>query len=418
MKLLSFLSEGFSFAVQAINSYRSRAFLTVMGVAIGIFVITGIRSMVNSMESSITKNLSALGSTTMFVHNWPWKDNSEDWFKYLGRPKVSYEDYVKVKNNLPYAEGVYYEASFGGQTAKREGRSISSIRVIGATEDMNMIKDLDLREGRPISQVEFFRGANVCMLGYNVYKGLFEDGYATGKTVRIRGSRLTVVGVINRRGINIGPSEDDAVYVPYRTASHMYNLNRRGVEKMMTVKAVSTEKMDYVESELIGLMRASRGLRPTAEDNFSINKQEMLISQVNSIFSTLRGAGDLISAFSILVGLFSIGLIMYITVRERTKEIGIQKSLGASKGFILYQFLVEAVIVCVIGGAIGMVGVYGLTEYVQHLVEQNDLPFTIRVTQSEISFGTLITLVMGLLAGSIPAYLASSVDPVVALRFK
>jgi putative ABC transport system permease protein len=418
MKLFSFLTEGINFSITALTSYKSRTILTILGVAIGVFVITGIRTMINSMEHSITKNLETLGNTTMFVHNWPWKDVGDDIYKYWGRPKVSYQDYQKVNNNLKYIDGMYYQVTFGGQTIKREGKSISPVSVFGVTSDYESIVEWKLVEGRPISQTEFFRAGQVCILGYNLYKGLFDDKNALGETIRIRGKRLTVVGVAEKQGSLFGPSVDDGIFVPYKTAALMYNLERRGVDKVMAVKASSVKRLDYVESELTGIMRASRGLRPTAEDNFSINKQEMIMNQINGLFGTLRGVGLVISTFAVLVGLVSIGLIMFISVRERTKQIGIQKSLGASKKFILYQFLSEAVIICLLGGILGLLLVYGLVEGVGYLVEQNELPLEIRLTSSEIYFGSIISLVMGLLAGIIPAYVASSVDPVIALRFK
>ena len=418
MKLIPFLTEGVKFALQALRNYRSRTILTLLGVAIGVFVITGIRTMINSMEHSITKNLSALGNTTMFVHNWPWKDNSDDWFKYWGRPKVSFEDYQKVRKNLKYTDGVYYQVTFGGQTIKMEGKSISPISVFGVTEDFQVINNWDLVDGRPISATEYFRGGQVCVIGYNIYEGLFDDKNALGESIRIRGKRLTIAGVMKKQGAMFGPSVDDGIFVPYKTAALMYNTNNRGVDKLLTIKASSVDKIDYVESELTGIMRASRGLRPHAEDNFSINKQEMLMDRINGFFGTLRFGGLIISAFAVLVGLVSIGLIMYISVRERTKEIGIQKSLGANNAFILYQFMTEAIIVCIFGGILGLCLVYGLTEGVQSLVEKNDLPLEIRLSNKEIWFGSIFSLVMGLVAGVLPAIKASSVDPVIALRFK
>ncbi len=418
MKLFSFLTEGINFATNALTSYKSRTVLTVLGVAIGVFVITGIRTMINSMEHSITKNLETLGNTTMFVHNWPWKDNNDDWFKYWGRPKVSFEDYQKVAKNLKNIDGTYYQVTFGGQTIKREGKSMSPVSVFGITEGFDIINEWKLVDGRPISQTEFFRAGQVCILGYNLYKGLFDDKNALGESIRIRGKRLTVVGVAEKQGALFGPSVDDGIYVPYKTSALMYNLNNRGVDKVLAVKASSADKIDYVESELTGIMRASRGLRPSAEDNFSINKQEMLMNQINGFFGVLRSVGVWISIFAVLIGLVSIGLIMFISVRERTKQIGIQKSLGASKKFILYQFMSEAVIICLIGGVMGLLMVYGLMEWVDVIIQKAELPLEIRLTRSEIYFGSIISLVMGLLAGIIPAYVASSVDPVIALRFK
>ena len=214
----------------------------------------------------------------------------------------------------------------------------------------------------------------------------------------------------------LGPSEDEALFIPYRSFAKSYRMDMWSIEKIMTVKAVSYDKLPYVESELIGLMRTSRGLKPSVEDNFSINKQEMLMTQVESIFSALRVGGMLMSIFAVIIGLISIGLMMYISVRERTREIGIQKALGATKGFVLFQFLVEAVILCIVGGALGMLLVWGGVELLQLLVDKESIPLTFTVSAGNVAFGVLLSLVMGILAGIIPASIAASVDPVIAIR--
>lgn len=416
MKFIRFLIEGFVIARKAIVANKTRSGLTMLGVAIGIFLTTGVLSLVNSLENSVTDNLSALGNTTIFVHKWPWKDNSEDWFKYWGRPKVSYKDYVRLHDKLDAVEGVVLDATVQGQGVKYGKASASPVAVIGTTEDMPRVKVIDLREGRHFNSMEFRQGRYVCLLGYEVWKTLFGEKEAVGKEVRIAGKRFLVAGVMAKRGITLGPSEDNGVYLPYEALVKIYNLNSRGIDKVLIIKASSYEEVPYVESEITGELRASRGLKPQADDNFSINKQEMLMDAIGSVFSTFSTAGGVMTAFSLIIGLFSIGLIMYISVRERTKEIGIQKALGATKSFILYQFLAESVVICMAGGVVGLILVFGLTTGLQALIDQNELPFKVNIGEFELILCSVLSIGTGIFAGIIPASIGASMDPVIAIR--
>lgn len=418
MNIFQFVWEGIKIALGAIRSSKLRAFLTMLGVATGIFAITSILTMVNSLERSITDNLSSLGNTTLFVHHWPWKDNSQDWFKYFNRPKVSYKDFQRLKANLDGVEGVSFQASFGGQTIKANGQSVEQINVNGVTYDMAAISSLEFDQGRFFSAVEDQLGTSVCILGYNVADGLFPGESAIGKFVRLRGKRLRVVGVIKLEGgLPFGPSSvDDQAFMPYRVAARMFNLTKRSVDKVVTIKVGDYDDMAYVESEIIGIVRTSRGLKPDQENNFAINKQESLMEQIGAFFSVLKGGGYIISGFSILIGAFSIGMIMYISVRERTSEIGIQKALGATRPFILFQFLSESILICLMGGALGLAGVYGLSIVASSILESMDVGMKIAVSAEEISLGMRFSLFTGLISGFIPAFMAATMDPVRAIR--
>lgn len=416
MGLIHFFTEGVTFAAKAIYSNKSRSFLTMLGVAIGIFLATSVFSLVNSMEHSVTDNLSALGNTTVFVHKWPWKDNSEDWFKYWGRPRVSYKDYQRLQENLESVEGVVLDATVSGRSVQYKTASANFVNIIGTTHDMPKVKQIEIKEGRHFTALEFRQGRYVCLLGYNVWQTLFEGKDAVGKEVRISGKRFIVAGVMSKRGISLGPTEDNSVYIPYEAIVRIFNLNGRRINQVLTVKASSYEELPYVESEITGILRAARGLKPQAEDNFSINKQEMLMDMMGSVFGTMNLGGLIITIFSLVIGLFSIALIMYISVKERTKEIGIQKALGSSNGFILHQFLTESIIICVAGGALGLLLVFGLTSGLQYLIEQNDIPLQVTIGKFELILCSILSIGTGVLAGIIPASIASNLDPVIAIR--
>lgn len=369
------------------------------------------------MQSSVTENLSALGNTTLMVHHWPWKDNSQDWYKYFNRPKVSYKDFDRLNRELSNVVGVAYEVTANRQNARRKGREMSNISVVGVTGDMPLIRDLEFAEGRFFSEMEHHLGSSVCVIGHNLAENLFPSQNPIGKTLRVGSKQMTVVGQIEKQGATMfGGSDDDKVIVPYQTLARMVNTNRRGVDKLISIKAVNRELLDEVEAETIGIIRAARGLKPKAEDNFAINKQESLMKQVDQIFGILESGGLVISIFSVLIAAFSIGMIMYISVRERTKEIGIQKALGSTRSFILYQFLSESLIICLAGGLVGLFGVFLLGEGVTYALAMNEIALDIALDTGNILIGLGLALSIGLLAGIIPAGIAASVDPVIAIR--
>ena len=419
MNLWQFIWEGLKIALGAIRANRQRSLLTMLGVGTGILAITGILTMVNSLQTSITDNLSALGNTTLFVHHWPWKDNSQDWYKYFNRPKVSYEDYLYVQQRLKQAKAVSFTASVRGQSVQAGARSVTNLTVTGGTAGMEETINFEVVAGRFFSPLDYHLGGNVALIGANIASQLFPAGQGVGEPIRIGSKRLRVIGVLKKEGSGgmFGDmSNDDKVFVPFKVMANMYNLNQRSVDKVMGIRALSYEDVPYVESELTGLMRASRGLRPTAEDNFAINKQEALMQQFDQVFGSLKMGGWVISLFSLLIGGFSIGNIMYISVRERTKEIGVQKALGATKGFVLYQFVSEAVLLCLAGGILGVLSVVGIGLLVQAGLSQTGVPLEVAIAPGDIGIGLGLSVLIGLVSGIVPASMAASLDPVIAIR--
>lgn len=417
MKTLNIIFEGIIIAVKSLRSQKLQTFLTVLGISTGIFAITFIFTLVHSLQFSLSENLSALGNQVMYVHKWPWKNNNEDWYKYVNRPQVSFKDFEKLDRELKGADAVSFEASVKGQTVKYEGRSIEGIEVKSITKEYVAINALEFSEGRYFSDVELESGRSTCLLGYNIARELFGRADPLGERIRFMGKKLKVIGVLKREGnAMFGNSKDDMMFVNYIWAGRKFNMSSTSIDKVITIRARDYEKMEFLESDIIGLIRTSRGLKPTQENNFSINKQEMLMKQLDGFFGYLRSGGIFISLFAILVGGFAIFNIMFSSVKERTFEIGLQKALGASRTFILFQFLFEAILLCILGGIIGMLLLSGLSLVAQQVIDSMDIQMKVIITAGNLMIGLLLSVTIGLVSGFAPAWMASRLDPVESMR--
>ncbi len=417
--IFHWLYEGMAMSVRAIAGFRTRAVLTTLGITIGIFSITFIFTLVNTLQYVVSKNLAELGNTVMFVHHWPWMDGGDNWYKYFNRPKASYSDFVKLKTNLEDVEGVAYQITRSNVAIKAtNGKNVQNITTMGVSHDYNNIIVFGMQDGRYFTPHEIEAGRNVCLIGVNIAQGLFGEGPYVGQNVRIRGRQFRVLGVMDKQGINaFGGSRDDIMVMPYTVMTQMVNSSSRQVDKVISIKANSYDLLDKVQGNVIGLVRQVRGLKPGKEDNFSINRQEMLMAGLQSFFSVLRNGGIVISLFSLLVGGFGIANIMFVSVRERTSEIGVQKALGATKGFIQLQFLLEAITLCVAGGLLGILAMLGVAGSAQLILNAfTDWGITVSIVASDLVMGVIISILIGLVSGFVPAYTAANMDPVEAIR--
>jgi putative ABC transport system permease protein len=415
MRTIRLVFESFIFAAQALKANLLRTILSLLGVTIGIFAIIAVLTLVDSLEKNIRDSMSFLGDKVLYVQKWPWSFGEDyPWWKYLNRPVSSQADFRFLERNLQGHSAVAIFASRGNRTLRNGNNSVSNAALMGISFEYNYVSDVPLSQGRYFTPQEIETGKKFMIIGHTIAESLFPMLNPIGQTISVKGRKFTIIGVMERQGDNLlgTPSNDNNCMIPYGAFAQMFTIGRYGVEPIIAIKGHEYDKdlMD-LEGEVRGLMRSKRGLKPTNDDNFAINRPEMVAGAITAIFSVLEIAGAFIGGLSILVGGFGIANIMFVSVKERTNLIGIQKSLGAKNYFILSQFLFEAVFLSLIGGLAGLFLVFLITIIPQDAMD-------IGMSAQNVALGLGISSVIGVLAGIIPAYLASRLDPVEAIRSK
>jgi len=413
---LRLIIESFRFAAQALKANLLRTILSLLGVTIGIFAIISVFTIVDSLERNIRNSMNFLGSNVIYVAKFPWAfgNGQYPWWKYFKRPNADLHEYRLLQRRLGNATGVAIFGERGGITVKYQNNSISNTNLQGVSYEFDQVSDVPIMEGRYFNLQDVNFARNVLIVGDEIAASLFPQTSALGKTVKIKGLNFTIIGVMERQGESMMglPTNDKNVYMPYGAFNKLYAIGRNGLEPTIAVKGRDTDiGLQELEYELRGAMRNIRGLKPRDDDNFALNRPEMITDQVTILFDGIHLAGWIIGGFSILVGGFGIANIMFVSVKERTNIIGIQKSLGAKNYFILFQFLFESIFLSLIGGGFGILLVFLLT-----LIPQDSME--ILLSLGNITLGLGVSVVIGVLSGIIPAVLASNLDPVIAIRSK
>ena len=405
--------ESFRFAINALRTNLTRTILSLLGVTVGIFAIITVFTLVDSLETKIRSSFAFLGTNVMRVDRFPFEGGGPNfpWWKYFRRPTATLSEYRFLADRIKNAQGVTISAS-SSTTIQSGSNAFEGMSLTGVVHSYQEVFEIALEEGRYFSEAEIEASRNLAIIGKKIATTLFPNQSAIGKEVKIKGMKFVVIGIFEEEGEGFLelPSKDEACLIPYGAFSKMYYTGRNGLEPTIAAKGLAEDVgLVALENEMTGLLRAKRGLKPTEENNFALNKTEFIQNAIGSIFDVISVAGWVIGGFSILVGGFGIANIMFVSVRERTNIIGIQKSLGARNYFILFQFLFEAIFLSLIGGGTGIILVFFLS-----FVPLGSLDLILSFKNIVLGLG--VSSAIGVVAGIVPATLAARLDPVEAIR--
>lgn len=413
--LLHTLYESIIFAINALRTNVTRAILTLMGVTIGIFSIISVFTAIDYLESQINESVKSLGNNVIYIQKWPWTppegESEYPWWRYLSRPQPTLDEMIYLNRISQLSESAaffmatrqdisYYDNTYGSAT------------IMGVSHDFENIWSFSIAQGRYFSVTESNHGAKVAMIGPDIAKELFQDDNPIGKKIKVLGVRYEIIGVFERKGEDMfGNSLDKNLLIPINQAKSVYNIKGDNVQPTIIIKSKGDIPTEDLADEITGLLREKRRLKPSEENSFAINRISLIQKNFESLFSVIDFAGWFIGGFSILVGGFGIANIMFVSVRERTKIIGIQKALGAKKNFILSQFLFEGIFLALLGGIAGLTLIFLMVTWLRVAF---DTPFTL--TMGNILLGVTISVTIGLVSGFVPAWMASRMNPVNAIN--
>jgi putative ABC transport system permease protein len=405
------LKESFAFAMNALRNNKLRTLLSLLGVTIGIFSIIAVLAAVDSLDQKIKKDLSSLDKNTIYLFKGTFGPSDIPRWKRDQFPDVTYTEYEYLKSALPDAQEFCFQIFLNSETVKYEDKSVSNVNVVPVSYEFIDIQGLEFSEGRFYNESESNSGAAVAVIGYDLAQNLFGDFDPIGKQMRLYGQRFTVIGVLKKQGNAMFGNDDSSAFIPVNFIRRKFGENNDFMTPVIVIKPKKGIDMEAFKADLSQKLRAFRGVKTGEIDNFFINVFSGFTEMLDGIIGSMNIGGWIIAGFSLLVGGFGVANIMFVSVKERTNLIGIQKSLGAKNRFILFQFLFEAVILCLIGGIIGIILVWliamGLTKL---------LDFEFVLSFSNIMLGSGLAIVIGLIAGILPAISASKLDPIEAIR--
>lgn len=409
------LTESFRIAFAQIRANKLRSILTALGVIIGIVAVTLMGTAIRGIDTGFNNSLAMLGDDVLYVQKWPW-GGVEDWWNYANRPPIRPEDADKLNHIIEQTANSLLEVavpvSSRGNSVKAGENKVSGVFTIGTTADYGRLISADFSEGRLFNDTEAAGGRSVCVLGFDVAEALFQNRSSIEQSVMIGGHPFTVIGVVAKQGSFLGLfSFDNQAILPLEAFRKYFSV-RRGAE--IRVKITDKTRVADAREELTGAMRRVRAQLPGERDNFNINEQGAFKAQLDPIKQGIALAGLFITGLSLFVGAIGIMNITFVSVKERTKEIGTRKALGARRRTILLQFLIEAVSICLIGGFVGLGLTYGLVFGVGVVFPAIPVEFSL----SLVFISMAVSIVTGIVSGFAPAWGASRLDPVVALRYE
>jgi putative ABC transport system permease protein len=407
--------ESIRIALAQIRANKMRSVLTALGVIIGIVAVTLMGTAIRGIDTGFNNSLAMLGDDILYVQKWPW-GGVEDWWNYVNRPPLLTTDADKLNRIIEDTPNSLLDVAVpvaGRVASVKAGDSrVDGVWVYGVTADYSRISSVDYTEGRLFNELEAGAGRSVCVLGYDIAEALFPGHSALGGTVQVEGHPLTVIGVFAKQGDFLGIlSFDNNLVMPLTAFRKMYSILGR---TDLRVKVTDKKRLLQAKDELEGAMRRVRGQLPDEPDNFSINEQEAFKAQLDPVKTAIALAGLFITGLALFVGAIGIMNITFVSVKERTKEIGTRKAIGARRRTILLQFLIEAISICLIGGVVGMMVAYGIFLGIHYQMPS----FPVQFSPDLVVISVLVSVFTGIVSGFAPAWGASRLDPVVALRYE
>ena len=409
-------------SVSAIRQNKLRSVLSVLGITIGIYCIVAVYALVHSLEININQQFTKYGTNVLFVQKWPWDEfgGNYPWWKYLSRPVSAPQEAQFLESKLSKERAANVAYNFDREEkVSASGVTLDGTRVVCISHGFMAIQDLSVEDGRLFTLEESNTGQPVAILGSTIAQQLFGGGRGVGSTIRIGNRVCRVIGICATEGTSIiNNSRDERVFVPLKLGLGMYSYRENDNAQVM-IQANAGVNLDDLAVDVTQLMRQYRKLKPGKDPNFAVNKMTMITDAVSELFKQIKNIGFVIGGFAMIVGCFGVANIMFVSVKERTKEIGIQKALGAPHVFIQFQFLLEAIWLCIIGGIIGMFFVWltflGLNAALQQTMGEG---FALVLSASDAQLGVWVSALVGVVAGFIPATQAARLNPVEAMRAK
>ena len=400
--------EGMLIAFNAIRANKMRSVLTALGIIIGIVSVTLMGTAIEGLNRAFNKSIAAIGADVLYVQKWPW-GGGEDWWRIRNRRDIKMPEAKAVQKQAELARSV--SPATGTRRQAKYGRTVlENVTIIGTNDEFPVTMGVNLAFGRFFTASESDGGRPVCVIGSDVAINLFPNEYPIGKTIKLGNGNYRIVGVLDKQGSIFGlESLDNRAYIPINRFFKDYGNRRGGIQIM--VKAISLQELDEAKEEVRGIMRKARGVRPKQADDFAINQQEIIVQTFNAIGVVIAGVGLFITGLSLFVGGIGIMNILFVSVTERTREIGVRMAIGAPRRTILQQFLMESAALCLMGGIIGLAISFPLSLVIDQILP-TAMPLSI------VAIAIVVSLFVGLVSGFLPAYRASRLDPVDALRYE
>lgn len=402
-------------ALHELKANRLRTVLSLLGITIGIFCIIAVLTVLDSLKNNIQKDMDTLGSDVLYIGRWPWMDEGGEykWWEFIRRPSMTPVEVKAVESQVADAGIVTLCLNLRRLTLKHNDLDVSGISGYAVLNGFDKIQNVDISHGRYLLPAELESGTNAVVLGGEVVESLFPGANdPTGLSVHLLGHKFNVVGVMKRTGQNMaGFDFDNAIIIPYYAAASVVDVRSLNNDPTLLVKAAAGKNLDEVKYEVEGALRRARKVKPGQPDDFAINQLSTVSERLGIMFGTINIVAWIIGGFSLIVGAFGIANIMFVTVKERTKIIGLKKAIGARRSSIMWEFLLEAIVLCLIGGGIGIFVVLLLS-----LLLTYGVGFEVTLSAGNFFIGIFVSIFVGVLSGLIPARSAARLDPVVAIR--